>query len=346
MCVIAVARSVRLTEEQIERMWRANSHGGGVAWREERIDDDTGEIYKVVRWEKGLDVNDMFRIIPELPMPYVAHFRIASSGDVCDELTHPFPIDTTADLVLKGETRGQVFFHNGTLSKWRDYLLEVALRGGHKIPSGRWNDTRTMAWIAGILGVPICDIFDQKIVAFGPTFETTNFFGKWEAANEGLFVSNKGWELGTTYYGAGYMGPHRTQGEHVNPHQTVADTNSGGNGNGTASTDPAVTVLPGVEEVTPDQDPFPGGATSVFGGGNQQQPVQTGAESVGSTASDVCNRELKEWALSRQSGGHPRKESLPRLLTGNVASVEAIVDAELERRRAAAALGITREGNI
>lgn len=181
-----VVRDKRPTEKMVADAWFTNDDFGGVAWR----------VDGLVHWQKGIEnVETMQQLIAELPMPFVAHFRIASSGPVVPELTHPMPIDEQVPLFLKGTTGGSVLFHNGTWHKWQDYSLDMTVHlraengGKIKIPKGPWNDTRTMAWAAAHYGPEVLNFIGEKCVVFGPT-ELEVFRKDWDLVN-GVLCSNK-----------------------------------------------------------------------------------------------------------------------------------------------------------
>lgn len=193
MCVIFIAEVVRPTGDMVEKAFRANGAGGGVAWRKDK---------KTVAWKKGLDVEEMKELCATLPLPYIAHFRIPSAGQARQpELCHPFPIDHKVPLFLEGTTGGYVLFHNGHWSKWKEYSLEAAVKSDVDIPMGRWIDTRAMAWVASIYGLGILEFIDEKAVAFGPAdIEVVSGTGWFEIeVGKGtdmkkFWASNRGWE--------------------------------------------------------------------------------------------------------------------------------------------------------
>lgn len=144
----------------VKKMWEDNPHGGGVAWRKD------GKVH----WQKGLSLEEMQDRCKNLPMPYVAHFRVASVGGIRPILTHPFAVeDFDKSLALEGETEGSVIFHNGHWGEWRNFTLQTACEFGMKLPDGRWSDSRAMAWLAGLYGYSLLEILDQKIALMSPT---------------------------------------------------------------------------------------------------------------------------------------------------------------------------------
>lgn len=190
MCVIMLASKVKPTEEMINRAYYQNDHGGGLAWRD--------KAKGVVRWKKGLSLEEMQELIKGLEPPFVAHFRIASSGGKSPQLCHPFPVEKQVDLALEGETKGYVLFHNGHWGEWKSFSKETALKMGRPLPIGHWSDTRAMAWACFNYGPGILEMIDEKCVIFGPKdLEVVRGTG-WDEVN-GVWCSNKHWEFPTGY---------------------------------------------------------------------------------------------------------------------------------------------------
>lgn len=196
MCVIMIAQKVRPTEEMIDKAWKANDDGGGIAWRE------NGEVH----FEKGIMTLDRLKeLMMEVPMPYVAHFRITSSGVTTPELTHPFVVAKDVPVVLEGRTKGGVFFHNGTWSGWTDKALDFAIRNGLQVPDGEWSDTRAMAWMISIHGPKLMELLpQQRGVYFSPKVCHVFTGPGWEEIN-GVWCSNDFfWKRSTVIsYGGG-----------------------------------------------------------------------------------------------------------------------------------------------
>lgn len=164
MCVIFLVDQTRPTEEMVRKAWDANDDGGGLAWRE------TIKGKRVVKWKKGIeDVQEMVELAKTLPTPFIMHFRIASVGGVRPQLTHPFPIEKTAPLSLKGNTEGYVLFHNGDWRGWSEMGKQAAIGSNTPIPTGKWSDTRAMAWLCAIYGIGFMEMLpEQRGIAFGP----------------------------------------------------------------------------------------------------------------------------------------------------------------------------------
>lgn len=192
MCVIQIAKDVRPTEDMIEKAWKRNDDGGGIAWREK--DPKTGEIF--VHWKKGIDtVEEMYDLMTRLPMPYVAHFRIASSGGNSFPFTHPFPVDSNVSMALSGRTNGYVLFHNGDWKGWDEMMLKTAAGFGVRIPRGRFNDTRALAWLTYVIGEGFMEALpSQRGVLFGPSDYEVYIGNGWSKINEVWCSNNFFWD--------------------------------------------------------------------------------------------------------------------------------------------------------
>lgn len=199
MCVIFFAEEKRPSPEMVEKGYNANRHGAGIAWREP--DPQTG--LTVVRWRKGLDLEEIQAAVAATPLPFIAHFRIPSCGGDTLSLTHPFPVDRRAPCDLEGKTKGFVLFHNGHWNRWKEMVFETALKKGLKIPGGKWSDSRAMAWIASVYGIGALDMLDEKIIAMSP--DEIEVCGTGWSTEEGVYVSNTGWKYQTVRTGGAYF---------------------------------------------------------------------------------------------------------------------------------------------
>ncbi len=191
MCVVAIVEEARPSAEQVRKMYDANAHGGGVAWRENGL----------VHWSKGLDLEEMQEFNRSLPLPYILHFRIPSHNTSSSIFAcHPFPVAGDVDTRLRGQMNGFVLFHNGHWNDWRKKLEDFSCRGGWKIPSGPWSDTRALAWTAHHMGFGMLELIDEKVVVFGPNEDDLEIFGTWTRCetdtdkSKHMLVTNRGWE--------------------------------------------------------------------------------------------------------------------------------------------------------
>jgi hypothetical protein len=178
----------RPTQEMVEKAWIYNDDGGGLAWREK--DPITGVVQ--VLWKKGIETpEEMWDLCSKLPIPYVAHFRVASSGGIRPQLTHPFPITHNSPLALSGRTSGYVLFHNGDWKEWHSEARLAAIHSGVKVPSGKWSDSRAIAWLSSIYGEGFLEFLpNQKGIAFGPKNVEIFIGGGWTEVNE-VWCSNR-----------------------------------------------------------------------------------------------------------------------------------------------------------
>ena len=188
MCVILAAiKQQRPSEQMVREAWKKNDDGGGIAYREKDPDGTP-----VLVWKKDLNLEQMLELCGTVELPYIAHFRIASSGGIRPELCHPFPISHTAPRVLEGRSKDEyVLFHNGDWREWQDYVLKAAVDPrAPELPPGKWNDTRGMAWLCSIYGIHFMDLIEHKGVAFSAT-DYEIFLGKdgWKEIN-GVWCSN------------------------------------------------------------------------------------------------------------------------------------------------------------
>lgn len=147
MCVIfGVLGEKRPTTEQLQLAALVNRDGAGVAF----YDTVCGE--PTPRWEKGLDAEQVEKLMKSLVPPFMIHFRMASSGGTSPELTHPFPITKGVSTGLSGNAPA-VLMHNGHWSGY-DAVVEVLEKlvglPPLMLPT---SDSRVMAWIASHFGV-------------------------------------------------------------------------------------------------------------------------------------------------------------------------------------------------
>lgn len=174
MCVILVCPpNVRPDRATLDACHRANPHGAGVAWREDRS----------VRWFKGLDPSDIEPLIAELSGEIIIHFRLASVGEVTPKLCHPFPVTRSASTRQSGHARA-VLFHNGTWSSWRETF--------RRMPRGRFtddllSDSRVAASLVDLCGTNVLYRLPGRYVFFERDF--TELFGEWQGWR-GMMASN------------------------------------------------------------------------------------------------------------------------------------------------------------
>lgn len=185
MCVIVAVNtgSERPSRSDLKLMQDENPHGAGIAWIERGF----------VRFEKDVKADRIVDLAMKVPTPFVLHFRWRSSGKICGELCHPFPLRLENPLALKGKTKRGVVFHNGTWTDWRANTLAAACATGKPIGDGPMSDTRALAYLATVLGKGVLETMPpgQRIALVTPAGIVR--FGPWTELADGVHVSNTRW---------------------------------------------------------------------------------------------------------------------------------------------------------
>lgn len=188
MCVIvAVDRDgKRPSRDHVDAFWEKNNDGAGIAWFDGK---------KVV-FQKGLLLGEIQDLVKSAPLPFVAHFRIATCGGVIRRLTHPFEISATSPLNLRGSTTNPLLFHNGVWGGWEKKAIDIVSFTGWKLPEGPWSDSRLMAWFAANAGLGVLDLLaldKQRIVTLDPASQKLHLIGDWKEDEGKFWVSNELW---------------------------------------------------------------------------------------------------------------------------------------------------------
>lgn len=182
MCVIAICEKRRLTKAEFDNCWNSNRHGFGCAYW-------TGN--KIITAKGIMEQKEAWKVYHNLPLPHVAHFRIASAGAVCPELTHPFICSSRSGLGMEYEGVSPVLFHNGTVSNWHDLLFSVMLQT-KIVPKGSMSDSRTMAIICSVMGKEFLELYDSQKWVY-VTKEGYTKYGTW-IDGKGISFSNASYE--------------------------------------------------------------------------------------------------------------------------------------------------------
>jgi hypothetical protein len=187
MCVILIARHERPSPAVVQACFEQNRDGAGIAWR------DPDRPNEKVHWAKGImKLDDIQELVAKVPTPFIAHFRIQTVGGTSRGLTHPFVMDEDSPLDLQGETDRPLIFHNGTWGEWRRVMFEVSAKAALKIPTGRWSDSRAMAWLAAYHGMGLFDLIQEKVALISPKHLLV--FGEtWTTVPGVGFASNSAW---------------------------------------------------------------------------------------------------------------------------------------------------------
>lgn len=194
MCVIVICKENFISEEEIIQCHIANPDGIGIAWREkDYVYYKKGfmELDEFLKWYSNFQKKDIF--------PHIMHFRLATSGGIKRNLTHPFPISFN-NLNLEGKTKEGIIFHNGVISNWENYIPVIAnycIQKSMKFPKGPFSDTRLAAILVKILGKNILEILNGKWVYFTPQkLKTYGYF----ISKNGILFSNLTWQKKSEFY--------------------------------------------------------------------------------------------------------------------------------------------------
>ena len=169
---------------EFKSMERTNPDGAGIAW----IDKKTG----LVRWEKGLSADGIFKLAMVLPTPLLIHFRFATHGGKTLALNHPFPVNKFVQTDLKGSAK-TVLTHNGVWHEHERVVKAIEHRLKIKKPSGDWSDTRSIAFMASIIGKNCLDLIGEKVCTLSVK-NGLEFFGNGWAKERGNIYSNLYWK--------------------------------------------------------------------------------------------------------------------------------------------------------
>ncbi|MBT9164382.1 MAG: hypothetical protein DDT23_00377 [candidate division WS2 bacterium] len=116
-----------------------------------------------VEFEKGISLEKALAIYERIESPGFIHFRLASSGSVCPELCHPFPLG--GDLRLSGTVK-EVIAHNGIWGGWERYLISYYMQKKIEVPPATlMSDTRLLAMIIKDCGRNVLDYLEVGRVA-------------------------------------------------------------------------------------------------------------------------------------------------------------------------------------
>ena len=198
MCQILFSEKANPPEEVMTFANANNKDGFGYAYVEG----------KVVKYQKGFDqkehTKEFIKAYHALPFPKAIHYRLATHGGICRELTHPFPIKRGVPLSLEGEAPA-VLFHNGIWSSWDEHLRQCIYGGtlNPNILKQLMSDSRALAILAQRFGPDILDVADlnsNKVLVL--THETWYRYGSWNH-RDGYSASNPRIDPPTVTIGSG-----------------------------------------------------------------------------------------------------------------------------------------------
>lgn len=146
MCIASVIFNP-LKQSDIQLMYDANPHGGGMGW----LDKSTMKL----KYKKGLNAKQLFELQEsgEVSYPYMLHLRWATHGPKVPELCHPFPIGVAALFDSPEGEADQLLQHNGT---WSDYSRWVPTWLPQKVQDNL-SDTAVCAYVVDFFP----DILDE-----------------------------------------------------------------------------------------------------------------------------------------------------------------------------------------
>lgn len=166
-----------LPNEVIERNLRSNPDGFGIAWR------DPKKGLRSKKWapEDWREFRDFLKKIDKRTnIEYIAHFRTATHGPACYDLSHPFTYENESD--------GKVLvFHNGVIDiptqKKESDTKAFVDRVLAKMPSGWWNVDYLHYLVQEAIGWSRLAIMtkDQTIRVNEPDWKVMN--GIWYSTN-------------------------------------------------------------------------------------------------------------------------------------------------------------------
>lgn len=182
MCVIVVADKKRPTLEIVNKCHAKNSDGGGIAWFNKK-----GKA----EYRKGLNVQEIYDLTQSVPLPFVAHFRLASCGGKNELLTHPFEITKKSELKLAGQA-DKLLIHNGTFADWKICL--AAANVDEPDVNSPLSDTRAIAMIlARHRNYNFLDKISGRFIVMDATTKQFHFFGDFDEEG-GIWYSNLFWK--------------------------------------------------------------------------------------------------------------------------------------------------------
>ena len=185
MCVIGIFDKVPKLK-QLRKMEKANPHGASITWIK-------NGLVNYVKGEK-LTSKEILRIINKenITKDFVIHYRITSSGSTCDELCHPFMINSDGfNPQILRDSDQSVLIHNGTLDEsWKDLLIQTCISNKIRIPKGKLSDSRATAFLINFLGdgiLNLTDLDNEKFVIVSP--KGIKKYGKFQKADS-ILCSN------------------------------------------------------------------------------------------------------------------------------------------------------------
>jgi hypothetical protein len=184
MCLLAVAKDRKMTDDEIINSNNSNPHGIGVGWIE--------PVTRKVCYRKGMSLIEFQEFYKDFDItPHVVHFRYSSIGGICPELTHPFIVSPKSSLQISYRGSKSILFHNGHYSGWKDDLLQTCRGSGTPIPSGRMSDTRALAVVVSVLSENYLEYIDGKYAII--SHDGIKKYGEF-ILSDGIYFSNSSYK--------------------------------------------------------------------------------------------------------------------------------------------------------
>lgn len=182
MCVIACCVNRRLTKSEFKECFKSNNDGVGISWEEGGLN----------HYLKGMmDVEEAWGTYENIPgTKHVVHFRLASAGSVCEELTHPFACEEDDENDLTYHGSAPLLSHNGTVGGWKDLMLTYLIHRDRRV-IGRVSDTRFVSMLVADMGEVALDLTSGKWALFD--MGSIHIWGAFEEA-DGILFSNSSYK--------------------------------------------------------------------------------------------------------------------------------------------------------
>lgn len=189
MCVIVVALDKKPDYNTIKKCYDDNSHGCSITWF-----NDKG----LAEYQKGLNEDELFKLVYETPLPFVLHFRQSSFFMDRDNkfLNHPFEITPESPLRMHGEAE-KLLIHNGTL---KEYELMMAVADVPFVKDDPdMTDTRAIAKMMAKNNDRLPWRLEGKFVIVDSARKRFRLAGNF-ITEDGMLFSNLSWKWKQTYY--------------------------------------------------------------------------------------------------------------------------------------------------
>lgn len=196
MCIIAVSPKGKElpSYETREHMWRRNPDGAGIMYTR----NGYVEIEKGFMTFSAMErrISELAREIDLTDTPVIMHYRITTHGGTCPELTHPFPLTSSARKLRSTHIRTNFgIAHNGIIpiqttpgmSDTSEYIADVLC----ELPKGFEQDRAIRDRIAH-------EISGSRMVFLDGYGHITRI-GTWHRDNGGCWYSNTGYIIPPAY---------------------------------------------------------------------------------------------------------------------------------------------------